>query len=69
MNDVKEAINWAPKTAKAHLYTLAHEYARKAFQDASKLVKDGKLEQSDAKSLEKAVFENFKKTLSYVSLY
>ena len=68
MNDVKEAINQAPETAKAYLYSLAHEYAKKAFQEASKLVKDGKLEQSDAKALENAVFENFKQLLAFVSL-
>ena len=69
MNDVNEAINQAVDTAKAYLYSLAHKYARQAHKEASKLVKDGKLEQSDAITLEDAVLESFKKVLCYVSLY
>ena len=77
MADVKEAINQAPGSAKAYLYSLAHKYAKKAYQEASKLVKAAKLKQSkakrpkvesEAKTLEDAVFETFKKVLSHVSL-
>ena len=78
MKDVKEAIKKAPNTAEAYLYSLAHKYAKKAYQEASKLVQAAKLEQpkakrpkveSEAKTLEDAVFENFKKLLSHVSLH
>ena len=50
MKDVKEAIKKAPNTAEAYLYSLAHKYAKKAYQEASKLVKAAKLEQSEAKT-------------------
>ena len=69
MDDVKEAINQAPDSAEAYLLSLAHKYAKKACQEAKKLVKAAKLEESEAKTLEDAVFENFKKVLSHVSLH
>ena len=89
INDVKEAIMQAPDSAEAYLCSLAHKYAKKAHQEASKLFKAAELEESkaktpnaksaaqaktlkaksEAKTLEDAVFENFKELLSRVSLH
>ena len=52
MNNIKEAIKQAPDTAEAYLYSLAHKYARKAYQEAKKVIKAAKLEQSVAKTPE-----------------
>ena len=66
IDDVKKAIelsDQAHDSIKAHLYGLAYKYAKKANQEASKLVKDAKSQQSMAET-PKTEYETEGKTLN-----